>query len=227
MSREHVFPRWLAALFEDGGPVEMHRIHQTKDDRQTAVHTARLFDHTVKDFCEVCNTGWMHDLEEEARRIVTPMVRGQAVVLDAREQDIIAIWATKTILAAGMGMGGGRLSLPPESYSWFGRHRRPLPGSVVWIGRYEGKGEQWPISFHQHGISLTRVSDAAEFRDNLHSACAIGHLVLFLFVAEIPGEGPLVTGSSGRNRTLVWPVTGGSGALHGKAVSVSRRIEPG
>jgi hypothetical protein len=28
MSREHVFPRWLAALFEDGGPVEMHRIHQ-------------------------------------------------------------------------------------------------------------------------------------------------------------------------------------------------------
>jgi hypothetical protein len=49
------------------------------------------------------------------------------------------------------------------------------------------------ISFHQHGISLTRVSDAAEFRDNLHSACAIGHLVLFLFVAEIPGEGGCMT----------------------------------
>jgi hypothetical protein len=69
----------------------------------------------------------MHDLEEEARRIVTPMVRGQAVVLDAREQDIIAIWATKTILAAGMGMGGGRLSLPPESYSRERRHSPLLP----------------------------------------------------------------------------------------------------
>jgi hypothetical protein len=47
---------------------------------------------------------------------------------------------------------GGESFASEESYRWFGANQVPLPGSLVWIGRYEGEG-QWPISFHHDPLA--------------------------------------------------------------------------
>jgi hypothetical protein len=50
-------------------------------------------------FCEVCNTGWMSRLEEEASRVLGPMIlHGDARELSLRDQFIISAWAVKSAM---------------------------------------------------------------------------------------------------------------------------------
>lgn len=48
------------------------------------------FDLVVRDVCEECNTGSMHELEEAAEPVLTPMLRDEPRVLSATDQHTIA-----------------------------------------------------------------------------------------------------------------------------------------
>jgi len=43
-------------------------------------------------WCEPCNGGWMHDLEDEARPILIPLIEGKRTILTPEEQEIIRTW---------------------------------------------------------------------------------------------------------------------------------------
>jgi hypothetical protein len=152
----------------------------------------------------------MSQLEQHAEPLLTLMIGDQSLQLDAMGQMTIATWATKTVLTAGPTNLGPEPFASPEMYRWFGENRAPLPGSVVWIGRYGGDG-QWPVSFHLHGMAFGPADGAGrplELLTGFHAVMAIGRLVLCVFMIESPM--PLVSGGSDPQRTLIWPTSGDS-----------------
>jgi hypothetical protein len=200
----------MAGLFPDLTEVDYIRAFQTSGGDETE-HTrpGRPFDQTVKDFCVDCNTGWMSRLEVAAAPILTPLVKDEPSSLSALDQETLAIWATKTVLTAGPTNLGAQPFASESLYRWFGTNQAPLPGSLVWVGRYEGEG-QWPISFHLHGMAFGPADEqgqpVGEMFEGFHAVYAIGPLVLCVFTIEHPE--PLTSGGSDPQRKLIWPTKG-------------------
>ncbi len=213
MSREHVLPRWLGPLFPEFREVDYIRAFQkTGDERQDHARPGIAFDQTVKDFCQRCNNGWMAHLETQTKPILEQLVLDQSRTITAVDQETIATWFTKTILALGPAMIGGTEFVPKETYRWFGEHQMPLSGSICWLGRYAG-GEEWPISFHFCGIEFYPECEerptVVGVTNGFHAVLAIGNLALCLFFASVP-DGGLADGYSSAQRTLIWPTVGAS-----------------
>lgn len=180
--------------------------------KKPTVGPGQPFDQAVKDFCEDCNTGWMAGLERDVEPILTPLILDEARSLDAVEQERIAVWATKTVLTFGPTNLGGVAVASPELYRWFGQKQMPLPSSLVWLARYTG-AEQWPISFHHHGMVIAREDQETpppgSPTNGFHSVLALGPLVVCIFLADVT-EGPVASGASSDRRLLIWPSLGPS-----------------
>jgi hypothetical protein len=206
LTKEHVFPVWLRDLFPDVTEVDNVRHYAELDGSKASTDEwgGGAFTSTVRDVCASCNNGWMSNLEREAQVVLTPLIGDKATNLDPTAMATAATWATKTALVSGLAVPGEREMIAPEMYRWFGEYRQPLPGGIVWLGRYEGDG-QWPISLHQHGGSFT-TEDSDEEYGLFHVVFAIGHLVLAVFGHELPGDPPL-SGAASRTRLLIWPST--------------------
>ena len=106
---EHVFPRWINAIFEEIPPIDATQqpewkrgvIDFVKDERHDQVWSAaEIASLTTKHVCNACNTTWMSKLEGEARPLLTPMIRGQGRKLTQAQQLVAAQWATKTVMVA-------------------------------------------------------------------------------------------------------------------------------
>jgi len=91
-SREHVFALWISKLFSDAAPFTVKATHGRS---KTGLKQIALYSRAA---CRHCNNGWMSELEQRARPLLTPAIPGQTVRWDAEEQLIVAAWAFKTAL---------------------------------------------------------------------------------------------------------------------------------
>jgi hypothetical protein len=101
MTKEHVFPAWMAPLFPDVPDADHVRRFEELDGSQEEKNewSRPPFTWTVRDVCATCNNGWMADLEGKAKPILTPLVQDQARSLTLPDMMAIATWATKTVLS--------------------------------------------------------------------------------------------------------------------------------
>ena len=209
LTREHVFPRWLEALFPDLGDVDYVRrtVTHTSDDRHE--RPGRPFDLVARNVCSSCNSGWMSELESAAQSILTPMLRDEARVLSAVEQHTVATWAVKTMLTVQGTNIGGESFVPVAEYRWFYEHRTPLLGSNVWLCRY-GDRTRWPLSVHQYGITVRPGGDPApqvgEPINGYGVAFAVGPVAWWLFGHDVPVT-DMKSGSDDAH-LLIWPALG-------------------
>jgi hypothetical protein len=97
---------------------------------------------TVKTVCDVCNNGWMNDLEGEIIPILSPMFEDQTVTLDFEQQNILSVWVAKMALLLDSTSGrnmASRFYTKEEAVAL--RVRRELPPfTKVWIGRLDKVG---------------------------------------------------------------------------------------
>src|SRR4051794_32457648 len=93
-SREHVFPLWLSRLVGDAGdaPFTLNNPHGRN---KKGLRTFGVF---TWDACAICNNGWMSTLEDAAKPLLSPAVRGEAISWGSDEQLTVAAWAHKTAL---------------------------------------------------------------------------------------------------------------------------------
>lgn len=128
-SKEHVYPKWLRSLQAPyDGVISVVETPQGNQVRPTQVP----FDITVNTVCRDCNTGWMHDLEEATRPLLTRMIRGQLCELTLTDQHLLAQWVYKTVLMIHEQSRAASL-VPPEHFKSLFKARVPPAGTAIWL----------------------------------------------------------------------------------------------
>jgi hypothetical protein len=139
LTGEHVLGDWLSLIGLDLDPV----VHVTGPLNRLVreVGVTPPFRRTVRDVCGPCNNGWMSQLEDVAKRTLTPFILGEPGRLARNDQGAVAAWLQKTALVAMLVSSeqerAGGYGLPPAEYRALYDQRsamEPLPASQVHFG---------------------------------------------------------------------------------------------
>jgi hypothetical protein len=97
-SEEHFWSQWMHTLLPQMDSPQHKRqrfdfhpksgLVEKITKRQGHVHTIR-----IRTVCKNCNNGWMNQLEQLARPLLTPLIQGDPVALDHEQTSVIARWA--------------------------------------------------------------------------------------------------------------------------------------
>ena len=188
-SQEHTFANWLNDVFgpEEVGPTGAELFRATPDETEVFTWTAgEIAGQTVKGVCHSCNTGWMAQLEGRAKPVLEPMVKGGvAQFLDARQQILIATWATKSAMVCERMLDG-----PYE----FASHDRRIvmeqdrpPGHVL-VYASSVQTDVGPLRFSQAAGELA-TTDRVPTEVILHLyTLQVGTLVLQVMRGDPPAD---------------------------------------
>jgi hypothetical protein len=137
-SLEHVLPQWLfrRVVPSTAGkfPVRVGRYVHGEGSRDVRRHLSLNFKARI--VCQVCNNGWMSQLESRAARTLHPLLAESFPVLgrsflDSLRQDatLIALWLSKTALTTSMALPGSK-RFPPAFAEQIAQQQPPLG---VWV----------------------------------------------------------------------------------------------
>lgn len=166
--------------------------------------------------CRHCQRGWMLRVEDDARATVEPMLLGTPVVLAQQNQERLARWCVKTVLALQAIRDPNLLGT--DVYRQFAAHGLPPQGFRVSVGIRPREGH-WPYRFSSLGSATERqvwdieptYSGAAT--DHYRAEFCAGHLVIRVAAHFAPHAGeaePAATIDVWPLRSPVrWPPTSG------------------
>lgn len=134
ITKEHLFPDWLSKMYDNS----VTGINEgTNADGSVAYsYTSKIFQQTVNSVCEVCNNGWMSQIENDAKPILVKMLRGKSFVLDKKSQARLATWAMKTMLVFNHANPAppARQFIPVEHYVKFYEQQKVSDESIMLLG---------------------------------------------------------------------------------------------
>jgi hypothetical protein len=211
MTLEHATPKWLKDVLPGDGL--FYHWRGQPDDGPTWTWTdtwpSDEPDFKVKAVCGECNNVWLSDLEKDAKPVLTPMIHGQPTTLEARDAELVALWAAKTALVFD--------ALDPETYRVARpEHRRelhdtrkPPARTFVWLTATDEES-----GFTRRAFGYTGSEDALDRAAHVHgqpppwycNTLIVGRLVLF--PAWLPveyGQVPKCRGQLARALVRVWP----------------------
>lgn len=164
LTREHVFGQWVSKLGLDRSVVRHKAGPLNRLGRDMG--TRPPYQQTVRNFCAACNNGWMSKLEVIARRVLTPLILGQAGTILVEDQAAIAAWAQKTALTAMLVSSeeerAGGYGLPSTEYTGLYARRdrmQPLDATQFWIGRYDGHPGFWSVRVTPLAVRITGLPE--------------------------------------------------------------------
>jgi hypothetical protein len=214
MSGEHLWPKWVRNLLPPS--LAEQNVNYTMDDShlgRVRKINLRLFDLTVKDVCEPCNTGWMHRLEDATKALTEHLLMGGGRELHAGGQATIAAWAVLKMLVMSRVMPR-RLVLDSDYTATYEARDtfKPPPSFRVYTAKAAWSHRQAPAGFFRvNGVGSDDLETANE--DELDGYLAtISVLDLVVQVFRIYGDeviaddflhGPRLAPSVRR----IWPVT--------------------
>jgi hypothetical protein len=96
---------------------------------------------TVRAVCDVCNGGWMSDLETRAQSVLSSLIGGVAVSLAIDAQLLLGVWITKTamLLEQVETITSTPFFSADELRRFaFGDTLEPPCRAAIWLGAYQG-----------------------------------------------------------------------------------------
>jgi hypothetical protein len=206
--REHIIPKWILEKLEWGkGPFHISFDNQTPIELGSPERTAKVV-------CSKCNHGWMSDLEQAVRPILSPLMFDISVPLDLLQQYTLVKWAVKTAMVHD---GASRQRAPHYEREMCAslRSRSVIPPrTTVWIARVPS-----PRAIAGGLVDIAHMVDN-DVRVGARSCImtvALGYLAIqVLTVVPIPEyrHAPITfnpkVGPWDRTLTRLWPAAEGS-----------------
>lgn len=187
LTKEHVYPRWLSRLIESRaiGPI----VYSTTSRK--AIRTTKGFDLTLRDVCESCNSGWLHDLERSFRAVMSDPILGdeQIRAFPQSVQLVIATWAVKTWLLAEHGWSSMRkqgIDMQPDVLRYMRENNQPPQTAVVWLGRFD-PGPEGAVGTIRTQDVLDPTSGEAW---GVFGIFTIGWVLLIIYMPTSPPDAP-------------------------------------
>jgi hypothetical protein len=196
VSTEHIFARSLADLFADHGTL---RHGYEGPDGHTSVIRAMTFAYKTRRFCSTCNNTWMNELDQEARPLLAAFAENKPMSLDPSQQQLLALWTTKTLFAF--------LSRAREGYQFASRQlyhdlydqQQPLSGTQVWVGANDHGDVAW------HGSHSLTFHALPEQEHGFGGTISFGYGVLHLIYHGSPEHGLRLRFDAHRSLRQIWP----------------------
>jgi hypothetical protein len=160
-------------------------------------------------FCRGCNGGWMSRVEQRVQPVLEPLLHGRPRTLSSDDQQVLALWATKTVLAFQSVEEPVTTWARPEDYVSVYRDQQPLSCSQVWIGA-NAHGE--PAWYRAHSMRLP--GQPATALDGFGATLTVGHAVFYLLIGYAGRAGMRLRYDAaaamreiwpGRQRDIAWP----------------------
>jgi len=200
-TKEHAVPLWFAKLKPANYSVRVEGEHRNIRKWNFLSDKVEL---KVRGCCTRCNSGWMSDLEQEAKPVLLPLVAGAEVHLPGSAQSVIARWAIKTVMVLEFSSASSRGKYYSQTEREALRAGR-LPGStLVFLAGYRG---QHAFQATEHPLTF---SDTARTFPGYSSTTTFGSLVLqVLSYRERAGSRWFkVSGNFDKAEVQVWPIRG-------------------
>lgn len=168
-------------------------LYRDRDERYEAKLPGQVRDWQVKCVCGgthlTCNGGWMRDIENEAKPILLPLIKGTITQLPERQQVIIATWGVlKSIVSEYHGTS--QISTHWTQRKVVKTHGHPPTKHwAVWIGNYER--ENWRLEWASSAFFVP--SKAVQLKRGIreptyYNACTTTQVIgkLFIQIVHIP-----------------------------------------
>lgn len=154
MSKEHVWPDWLANYVPRESTHTIHRVSKNLGNQglPSAVSTKpgklnRPGDpksQRLRMVCEDCNGGWMSRLQNSSKPLLIPLLHGEWPLLDQKAQKQIAAWVTMFVMVVEFA-DPITVGISQAERDELRRTSAPLRGWRVYIAPYKGlrNGSFW------------------------------------------------------------------------------------
>jgi hypothetical protein len=219
MSAEHVLPQWLRRLVQPPGTsrrtVRFDLASGEIHDEQTKAGSG--FAVRPRVVCRACNNGWMSQLEEQVRPLLTPLVRGVPTALTADDGALIAAWCMKTAI---VGQYVGEPVTTRTQRLQCKESLKPVPRTKIWIGRYDdpNDGNVWTYAWPWIKDVRRQPRNRSSARPNSHlTILAAGQFLAFVANSPDPNCNDSLTKTKRRATTSFTAPRGDStrSMLHG------------
>lgn len=185
-----MWPRWSHRYLVKGKR-KWHALHATEHHDRTDVkivrHAGDPHDWQVKCVDEKCNNGWMRKLENTARPILIPLLRGDEtrIYLGKKEQTVLAAWIALKTMIQEYAPRGNVISHHTQLRQLWRKQLAPRSTWRIWIARYvEPNVKQlWishPMLLVPDSVAKRRKDDTATYYNSQAMTYVIGKLFIHL-----------------------------------------------
>lgn len=139
LSKEHIWANWLREYIPR--PLEKHKVRSAlimPDDIKEKVQVRSGDPHSrrIRCVCRGCNNGWMSQLQELAKPVLIPLIKGQATIINRKNARLLAGWASMFVMVAEF-MNSEMVAVPAQDRAWLRLHKTPPSHWRIWVGSHE------------------------------------------------------------------------------------------
>jgi hypothetical protein len=164
---------------------------------------------TVKSVCGRCNNEWMSKLQERAKPLLIPLVRGETITLSPEAQEIIAAWVAMFVMVAE-NAEPTKIAISQWHRTYFYATRTVPDHWGIWIGNYQ-RGH-W-VGHLVHNVApitlpsnIPKPNDAGLYPPNTQTTTfVVGQLYVHAGSTSLPEAFEFVGAGTAR-LTRIWPV---------------------
>lgn len=165
---EHIWGKWLRQYVRSDA--NKHRMLAetigepgTPNRTQIKLRAGDPLQSNLKIVCKQCNSTWMSALQNDAKKILIPLIQGRKTTLGASAQNTLAAWCTMaTMTGEYLTQDAAAISISQSERDWLRDHRSPPNNWRIWIGYYPAKKGMW----HHFVVPILGGRDVANAADN-------------------------------------------------------------
>jgi len=218
LTKEHVYSNWTRRFV----PRTLKKFKSLRAAARTD-HTQFVYinrpgdirDWQVLCVCAVCNNGWMRQqIENPARPIMIPLIRGEPVRLSPDQQQIVATWAVAKAMVAEFAESESVTTHHTQRKYLMRHFLPPKRGWAVWIAHYPPTGAPmlWvstPFLLLPNHLAARRPDRRATYYNGVASTQIIGQLLIHVIRSTHPRLARMFRFRLPRGQAIfrIWPPT--------------------
>jgi len=194
LTGEHIYSGWTHQLMASrqnakarASIAATHYIHG--DESNIVKLPGNIRDWQVKCVCGKCNNGWMREIENQARPILTDLIKSNDIIIYSKEQRIICAWAALKLMVAEYD-NKTPVTVSDSQRKYMYNHKSPPSnGWGIWIGAFEKRDfrAEWicrPLPL----VRKKMTAELANVKASHFNTCANTQIIgkLFIHIIHVP-----------------------------------------
>lgn len=194
LTKEDIWPTWLTQYVPRN--LTSHTamsaiVHPTHSDVSREARDGDPRSRRVRFVCAKCNNGWMSQLQEKAKPILLPLIKGDKIVLGYDKQQFVAAWCAMSAMTSDFFFPEKQAIPQSDRDCLRGCWKPPADTWKIWIGTY--KRDKWVAHWAKNSRFISSEKHIPEMsadgipRPNTQTTTLVfGQLYVHVFSSPFP-----------------------------------------